>query len=86
MSEVSSQPSIASRCYLEVPFPTTAAVSPEEADEPPSFVPGQPTIYLDQMTVGKFLAQELNTPILDELYPRLWLVARKSGARIDPLH
>ena len=70
----------------EAPFPATAALSLEKADEPLSFVPGQPTISLDQTTVDAFLAQELHTPVLDELYPRLWGVARKSGASIDPLH
>src|SRR5436305_1098792 len=71
---------------FESPFPATAALSPEKADESLSSIPGQPTIPLDQTTVDVFLSQELNTPVLDELYPRLWFVARKSGASIDPLH
>ncbi|EIT80749.1 hypothetical protein AO1008_07183 [Aspergillus oryzae 100-8] len=43
-----------------------------------------PRSLVDRLDV--FLAQELNTPVLDELYPRLWLVARKSGTSIDALH
>jgi hypothetical protein len=31
-------------------------------------------------------AGDLETNITDELYPYLWLVARKAGAHIDPLH
>lgn len=77
---------MASPYSLGAPFPATAALSLEKADEPMSHVPGQPTVYLDQTTVDAFLAQELNTPVLDELYPGLWFVARMSGASIDPLH
>lgn len=43
-------------------------------------------IKLISYNVHTFLARELNTPLLDELYPRLWLVARRSGANIDSLH
>lgn len=43
-----------------------------------------PRSLVDRLDV--FLARELNTPVLDELYPRLWLVARKSGTSIDALH
>ncbi|RSL82716.1 hypothetical protein CEP52_016897 [Fusarium oligoseptatum] len=32
------------------------------------------------------LASDLETKVLDELYPYLWLVARKEAAHIDPLH
>ncbi|KAL5000886.1 hypothetical protein BDV10DRAFT_161572 [Aspergillus recurvatus] len=62
-----------------------AALSPSSSG-PLDCVPGQPDISIDQNDVGLFLAQDLDTPILDELYPKLWLVARKSGASIDPLH
>lgn len=71
---------------LGVPFPSTTALSVNSPDEPPSYIPGHRNEDLDQSTIDKFLAQELNTPILDELYPRLWSVARKSSANIDPLH
>lgn len=50
------------------------------------YVPGEPTVSLSPDEVGGFLARELSTPVLDELYNRLWLVARKSGASIDALH
>jgi hypothetical protein len=70
----------------EAPFLATAALSLEKLNEPGSHIPGQPTVPLDQAIVDAFLAQELNTPVLDELYPRLWCVARKSGASIHPLH
>lgn len=32
------------------------------------------------------LASDLRTKVLDELYPHLWLVARKESAHVDPLH
>ena len=37
-------------------------------------------------TVHDFLQRELDTPILNELYPHLSLVAKKAGDHIDPLH
>ncbi|KAF2186041.1 hypothetical protein K469DRAFT_574422, partial [Zopfia rhizophila CBS 207.26] len=36
--------------------------------------------------VFAFLKDELSAPLLDELYNQLWLVARKSGQSINPLH
>ena len=36
--------------------------------------------------VSYFLRTELSTPLLDALYAKLWLVARKDGNHIDPLH
>ena len=36
--------------------------------------------------VHDFLQRELDTPILNELYPHLWLVAKKASDHIDPLH
>jgi hypothetical protein len=36
--------------------------------------------------VNAYLSTELETPLLDTLYDRLWLVARKSGRGIDALH
>ncbi|KAF2199389.1 hypothetical protein GQ43DRAFT_420346 [Delitschia confertaspora ATCC 74209] len=49
-------------------------------------IPGAPTISLTLSSVYAFLQNELATPLLDELYPNLWLVARKSGRSIDALH
>ncbi|KAL4773001.1 hypothetical protein BDW60DRAFT_222174 [Aspergillus nidulans var. acristatus] len=69
----------------KAPFPEIAALSPASSQSL-DCVPGQPDVSLGQDDVSLFLAQDLETPILDELYPNLWLVARKSGANIDPLH
>ena len=41
---------------------------------------------LSLAAVGDFLSRELDTPILNDLYPHLWLVAKKSGDHIDALH
>ncbi|KAI9771111.1 MAG: hypothetical protein M1840_002462 [Geoglossum simile] len=49
-------------------------------------VPGELNISLTPTAVFAFLTEELATPLLDELYTKLWLVARKSGWSIDPLH
>ena len=38
---------------------------------------------LSPAAVNAFLQLELETPILNELYPYLWLVAKKSGDHID---
>lgn len=54
--------------------------------KPVQFVPDAPAVHLNPNEITHFLKKELDTPILDELYPRLWLVARKSGSSIDALH
>lgn len=41
---------------------------------------------LSLAAVSDFLQRELDTPILNDLYPHLWLVAKKSGDHIDALH
>lgn len=41
---------------------------------------------LSEAKTSFFLTDELATPLLDSLYPKLWLVARKDGSHIDPLH
>lgn len=41
---------------------------------------------LSSAAVSDFLHRELDTPILNELYPHLWLVAKKSGDHIDAIH
>lgn len=51
-----------------------------------NYLPGAPNISLNRTRVLEFMQKELCTPILDELYPRLWLVARRSFCNIDPLH
>lgn len=56
------------------------------SDEAITHIPGEPSIDLTQTAVCDFLMSELSTPLLDELYNNLWLVARKSGKSIDPLN
>ena len=51
-----------------------------------SHVPGQPSVSLLSSDVHDFLIQELDTSVLDELYPRLWWVGRKDSKAIDPLN
>lgn len=51
-----------------------------------TYVPGDPAVSLLPEDVRAHLSGQLTTPLLDELYERLWLVARKSGQSIDPLH
>jgi hypothetical protein len=51
-----------------------------------SYLPGCPNIPLSANTISGYVRKELFTPILEELYPHLWLVARRSGSSIDPLH
>lgn len=63
--------------------PPATAKSPDEAI---TYIPGEPSIDLNKTAVHGFLSSELSTPLLDELYDNLWLVARKDGKRVDPLH
>lgn len=49
-------------------------------------VPGEPTRELEPRAVQAFLAQELGTPILDEIYAQLWMATKRSGRNIDALH
>ena len=53
---------------------------------PSPCVPGEPSVALSDLAIATFLEQELSTPILDELYPHLWAVAKRQGNHIDPLH
>ncbi|KAL2789173.1 hypothetical protein BJX66DRAFT_339600 [Aspergillus keveii] len=48
-------------------------------EEEEAFVTGSIALY-------SFFTNELDTPVLDTLYPHLWCVGRRSGASIDPLH
>ena len=41
---------------------------------------------LSSVAVNDFLQREVNAPILNELYPYLWLVAKRFGNHIDALH
>jgi hypothetical protein len=49
-------------------------------------LPGLPNIPLHRPTVLRTIYQELSTPILEELYPHLWMVGRRFYSNIDPLH
>ncbi|KAE8141856.1 hypothetical protein BDV38DRAFT_268144 [Aspergillus pseudotamarii] len=51
-----------------------------------SYLPGDPSIGLEETTVNDHLSGELKTYLLDELYNHLWLVGRRSGRSIDALH
>lgn len=50
------------------------------------FIPGNPAVSLLPREVNNHLSNELATPLLDELCPKLWLVAKKSWSHIDGLH
>ena len=49
-------------------------------------IPSQPALPTDFTFVQSFLETELATPVLDDLYSRLWSVARSSGHSIEALH
>lgn len=79
---LSSFPS-SDKASLKIPPP-----SPSQADANTiiDHIPGEPGIALTAAGVCDFLNSQLNTPILDELYTRLWLVARKCGKSVEPLN
>ncbi|KAI9775708.1 MAG: hypothetical protein M1816_005777 [Peltula sp. TS41687] len=66
--------------------PKSASPALDGPGKPLSYVPGEPSVNLAPAEVHAFLIRELHTPVLDELYTRLWWVARKSGGSIDPLN
>ena len=75
-----SRPPFPSRYQLRQHIPSIDFVSESQAalsedEEMPSLA-----------TVHDFLQRELDTPILNELYPHLSLVAKKAGDHIYPLH
>ncbi|KAK0707008.1 hypothetical protein B0T26DRAFT_744075 [Lasiosphaeria miniovina] len=49
-------------------------------------VPGDPAVSLLSDDVHAHLSRHLENPLLDELYEKLWAVAKKSSRNIDPLH
>lgn len=51
-----------------------------------TYVPGQPSVSLTPTEVHDFLMRELQTSVLDELYPRLIWVGRKDGENVEPLN
>ncbi|RDW56495.1 hypothetical protein BP5796_13136 [Coleophoma crateriformis] len=68
------------------PRPLPASPPTNIDGEPLSYVPGEPRVKLASADVQAFLARELHTPLLDNLYRRLWLVGRRDGGNIDSLH
>ena len=56
------------------------------SSNPPQQSPKQLLAQLSADKASTFLMAELSTPLLDSLYSKLWLVARKEGSHIDPLH
>ncbi|CAG8063345.1 unnamed protein product [Penicillium nalgiovense] len=88
--------------YVSAPFPSSCALNREllrnplgandDSSQPQSgeksipYIPGNPAVGLLPNEVHDQLSNELATPLLDELYAQLWLVARKSGHHIDALH
>lgn len=74
--------------WNKTPFSEWVALHNDTGDieHPPSHVPGEPQIPLQPRAVHEFLTRELATPMLDGLFPKLWLVARRSGHHLDVLH
>lgn len=56
------------------------------SSSPPQQSPQQLLTQLSPDKASTFLMTELSTPLLDSLYSKLWLVARKECSHIDPLH
>jgi hypothetical protein len=88
--------------YTGAPFPASCALNTELLKRPLGtkddsaqseseakaiqYIPGNPGVGLLRSQVHDHLSNELATPLLDELYTHLWLVAKKSGRHIDALH
>ncbi|KAK8131611.1 hypothetical protein PG984_008049 [Apiospora sp. TS-2023a] len=68
------------------PLAQTSPPTEQNPTEPITHIPGDPAVGLGHDDVGAYVSKHLSTPVLDELYGKLWLGARKSGAHIDPLH
>ncbi len=49
-------------------------------------IPNEPLLSTSKPLIKNFLQQELETAVLDQLYPYLWLVAKKDSSHIDALH
>lgn len=60
--------------------------NPAEATGYITHVPGDPAVSLLSDDVHVHLSNHLETPLLDEIYKKLWLIAKKSGRSIDSLH
>jgi hypothetical protein len=66
----------------------TPSASPHISDQKPNYInylPGYPAVRLVPDEISTHLTHEFNTPLLDELYDRLWLVGTPLGHHIDAL-
>ena len=78
---------VLSESAVQAPLKTSACpMNIGNADKHIQHIPVEASVALEARRVHQFLARELNTPILDELYPRLWLIANNLGSNINPLH
>ena len=66
--------------------PEGAARPVSGADRAVYHIPGRRDLHMADSEVAKYLLAELDTPLLDVLYPHLWLVARKECRNVDALH
>jgi hypothetical protein len=67
-------------------YDTTPGCPCNSSTDITTYLLDEPSISASPTAVYAFLNSELSTPVLDELYPWLWLVGRKSGRSIDALH
>ena len=51
-----------------------------------NYLPDYPAVPVGPDEIYAHLTHELDTPLLDELYAKLWLVGKRSGDHIDTLH
>ena len=75
----------------DIPFQQTDGLFSNQSSHPPhqstSHVPNEPLIAFDDgEAVGAFLNRELSCTLLDNLYPHLYYVARKSEQHVEPIH
>jgi hypothetical protein len=68
------------------PHPSVSTYPSSETEEHITYIPGNPAINLIPADVNAYLSCQLETPLLDELYDKLWVVARTSGKSIDVIH
>ena len=66
--------------------PSSSTPSDDDIATSISYIPGDPAVSLIDSDVNSYLSSQLKTPLLDELYDRLWIVARKDGQNINKLH
>jgi hypothetical protein len=69
----------------DAPSPSSSPHISEQKPDHINYLPGYPTVPLVPDKIYVHLAQQLDTPLLDELYDKLWLVGTPSGHHIDAL-